>query len=333
VDTAREVLARAADRATSGVQLRELVERMLLELRLLAGDAEAAAARERAVREFEAGTVGQREEALASNPPNPDYELEVALATYADEDVIHTALLALKARRQAHTGRFDEAAACYQQLVGSRFEPEATLGLTRALRGLAREQAAEGDVEQVRQLMAHMTELGDTTPAEAATAVAAALERSGKYADASEQLETAIAMASDERERSKLHQRAGGLALAQDDLDRAGSHFRAALEIARGYEAHGRIGQLHIRMALISVLREDRSEAGAHLVAAARAWKEGGALDPTAALVAELHGLEHSRGGSFEAAAREAVTLVQTAANGAGQELEAALTPLQRELG
>jgi hypothetical protein len=140
-------------------------------------------------------------------------------------------------------------------------------------------------------------------------------------------------MASDERERAKLHQRAGGLALAHDDLDRAVSHFRAALETARAYEAHGRIGQLHIRMALISVVRDDRSEAGAHLVAAARAWKDGGALDPTAALIAELHGLQHSRGGLLEAAAREAVTLVETAANGTGQDLGAALTPLQRELG
>ncbi|MEA2241537.1 MAG: hypothetical protein QOD24_1093 [Solirubrobacteraceae bacterium] len=337
VDTAREVLSHAADRARSAVELHDMVETMLLELRLLAGDAEAVAARERAVDEVKAGRISERKAALASNPPNPDAELEEALATYADEGatpgVIHTALLALKARRHTHAGRFDEAAACYERLGGTRFEPEAKLGLKRALRGLAQEQAAEGDVEQVRQLMDHMTELGDTTPAEAATAVAAALERSGEYSEASEQLEAAIAMASDERERAKLHQRAGGLALAHDDLDRAVSHFRAALETARAYEAHGRIGQLHIRMALISVVRDDRSEAGAHLVAAARAWKDGGALDPTAALIAELHGLQHSRGGLLEAAAREAVTLVETAANGTGQDLGAALTPLQRELG
>ena len=336
VNTAREALARAADRATSAVELHDMVETMLLELRLLGGDADVVAARERAVDELKAGRVGERKAALARDPPNPDHELEDALAAYADEaaaaGLAQTALLAVKARREAHAERFGEAAACYERLGGTIFEPEATLGLRRALRGLAQEQAAEGDVEQVRRLMDHMTQLGDTTPAEAATAVAAALERSGDLSAASEQLEAAITMASDERERSKLHQRVGGLALAQDDLDRALAHFQAALDIACAHDAYGRIGQLHIRLALISVSQGEREEAATHLVAAARAWKEGGALDPTAVLIAELHGLQHSRAGRLEAAAREAVTLVETAANGTGEQVGAALTPLQREL-
>jgi tetratricopeptide (TPR) repeat protein len=335
LDTAGEVLAQAAERATSAVALRDMVETMLLQLPLLDGDVEAAAAREGSLRAFADGPAAARERWLAHNPPDPDHQLEAALAAYADEAlprVTRTALLAVSARRHVQAGRYDEAAARYDELVGSSFEPEATLGLTRALRGLAEEQAAVGDVDHVCRLMDRMTALGDATAAEAATAVASALERSGRYAEASEQLETAIAAATDERERSKLHQRAGGLALVQEDLDQATSHFRAALEIARSYEGHGRTGQLQIRMALISVLRHDLAQAVTHLSAAARAWKDGGALDPTAALIGELHGLQRSRGGSLEGAARQALTLVEAAVAADGDP-GSQVAPLQRELG
>ena len=141
--------------------------------------------------------------------------------------------MAAKARRDAHAGRLSEAAAAYQELLGTRFEPEATAGLTRILGRLAGQQAAAGEVQQVKELTERMTALGHVSRAEVATTVASALEQSGRRSQAREQLEAAIATATDDRERTKLHQRAGGLALAEDDLDDAAEHFQAALEIAR----------------------------------------------------------------------------------------------------
>ncbi len=58
-------------------------------------------------------------------------------------------------------------------------------------------------------------------------------------------------------------------------------------------------------------------------------------MDPTAALVGELHGLQRLRGGSWEGAAREALSLVEmaVAADTADEDLRSALEPLKRELG
>jgi len=338
IDEATERLSRATELATSRIELRDIVEGMLLRLPLLSDDGVVAVAHERAVQALGAGPVREREQWLARNPPSPERELAAALATHVDQATtlgpIQTALLAVRARRDAHAGRREAAVAAYQALLGSSFEPEATLGLTRALREMAEEQAAVGDVDHVRRLMERMTALEYTEPAEAATAVASALERNHRCHDAREQLEAAIAMATDDRERAKLHQRAGGLALAQDDLDRASAHLHAALEIAHEREAHGRSGQLQIRMALIAILRDDVTAAGAHLLAAARAWKEGGAVDPTAALNGELHGLERARGANVERAAREALRLVELAAGAevVDEDLALAVNPLQREL-
>jgi hypothetical protein len=88
-------------------------------------------------------------------------------------------------------------------------------------------------------------------------------------------------------------------------------------------------------MALIGVLRNDLAAVGTHLVAAVRAWREGGALDPTAALIGELRGLQRSLAGSLEDAAHEALRIVERAAapNAAEKDLGLALEPLQRELG
>lgn len=337
LDTAVKLLTQATELATSVIELRDIVRTMLLRLPLLTDAGELAFAHERAVRTVEAGPVTNRERALARNPLNPDRELEEALTANAGHEtmprLIRTGLLAVRARREWQAQRFGEAAATYRELLGSGFEPEATLGLTRALRKLAEKQAAEGEVEEVRQVVDRMTALGSASPADTATVLASALERRGRYSEAREHLDTVISMASG-LERAKLHQRAGGLALTENDLDRASSHLRAALEIAREYEAHARIGQVQIRMALIAVLRNDLAVAGEHLLAAVRAWREGGALEPAAALIGELRGLQHSRAGSWERAAHETLRLVELALapDAAKADLASALEPLQREL-
>jgi tetratricopeptide (TPR) repeat protein len=334
LDAATELLTRAATHATSVVELHDVCDLTLLRLPLLDGDDDTLLARERAVAAVAAGPVKEREQALRRTPPSADQELADALAASAAEDAPHpvarVALLAVKARRDAQAGRLSEAAASYQELISSSFEPEAALGLTRALRGLARQQASAGHVDRVRELTARMSALGNVSGADVATTVASALESSGRRSAARERLETAITTSTDDRERAKLHQRAGELALADDDLDDASTHFQAALDIA-GDADHGRRGQVQIRMALIAVLRDDPAAAREHLIATARAWKDGGAIDPTAALIGELDGLTRLRHGGWEVAAREALELVERAVASGGAKAE--LEPLRRELG
>ncbi len=333
-DAAAGLLARAAEQAANPVELRDVIAMTRLRLRWLAADAELTQAREHAIDDVAAGPVAERVQSLEQMPPSADQELEHAIAGYAGHDdtppVIGVTLLAIKARRAAQAGRLREAATCYQELLSSSFEPEATLGLTRALRRLAREQAAAGDVQEVKELTERMTALGNVSGADVATTVASALEQSGSPRQARQQLEDAIAAATDDREKAKLRLRAGGLALADDDLDAASAHFQAALEIARTSGEPGRAGQAQIRMALIGIRRDDLAAAREQLLAAARAWKDGGALDPTAALVGELHGLERLRGGRWQDAARQARGLVEAAVAEGGAPAE--LEPLRREL-
>ena len=199
------------------------------------------------------------------------------------------------------------------------------------MRALAKQQAALGEVEDVKELWERISALSSVSRSDVATTMASALERRGSRRQAREQLENAIEVASDDRERAKLRLRAGGLALADDDLDEASVHFQVALEIARQSEAPARAGQAQIRMALIGIRRGDLDAARVHLIAAARAWKDAGAVDPTAVLMGELHGLQRLRGGRWEAAAREALALVEAAvAEGAAPDK---LEPLRRELG
>ena len=334
-EVAAALLSQAAESARSIVELSDICDTTRLLLRLLPGDDDTTREYERAVAAVADGPVRAREQPLTAMKPCAGDELDEALATATGDDaalpIMRVALLAIKARRQAQDGRLSEAATTYQKLVASSFEPEATLGLANTLRRLASEQAAAGDVERVQQLTKRMRELGHVSRADVATTVASAMERSGSRSQAREQLVSAIATAANDRDRAKLHQRAGTLALADDDIEDALAHFQAALEAARDIQAHGRAGQVHIRLALIDIRRDDLVDACEHLVAAARAWKDGGALDPTAAIVGELHGLERLSGGRWEDAAEAALELLEKAIakTGAPKELE----PLRRELG
>jgi tetratricopeptide (TPR) repeat protein len=336
VDGAIELLSQAAEHARSAVELQDIVETTLLRLPLLSDDRALADARQRTVEEHLERPIRERERLLAENPPDPDRELEAACEMFSDGDEVHelirTTLRAVQARRHVLARRFDDAASTYQCLLGSAFEPEATIGLMGTLQHLAEEQAAVGEVEQVRALVDRATALGDTSHSEAANVVASALERAGRYAEAREQLETAITTALRTSERTILHQRAGGVALAEGDLDHASTHFLATLDLARESNDQSRIGQVQTRMALVAILRDDLLSAGDHLLAAVRAWREAGALEPAAALIGELRGLRRVREGDWETAVDKALELVQSTITAANDDLGAALAPLKREL-
>jgi len=332
-EAAAALLADAVEHAASVIELHDICDMTLLRLPLLPDDATGEHARER-VAEVVDGPVKERERWLSRMHPSPDQELEAALAMVADQPealpLSRVVLRAVKARRDWHLGRLPAATATYQQLRGSDFEPEATIGLARTLRALARQKADAGDVKQVRKLTQRLTRLEDVSDADVAATVASALERSGSRAAAREQLEAVIATENDDRERAKLHQRAGGLALGGDDLDGASVHFQAALDLAGGHGWHGRRGQAHVRIALVALLRGEAGTVRDHLVAALRAWKEAGAVDPPAALRGELLGLKRLRGSCWNHAAGEALELVESALSpdAAGTDLE----PLRREL-
>ncbi len=321
LEGAAGALEEAAAEAESVVDLADIVE--LTRTRLALVDWRDATSRERVAQildEFEKAVVPDRARCLEALEPDPDQELADALAKHGQSEampgLIRTALLAVQGRRHLHEGRFRAAVDTYESLIGSGFEPEATLGLTNALRALASELAHAGKASLVRQLYDRLNALSEVSPAETAIAVASAYERGGAWAAACDELERALPAARDEGERQELHQRAGGLALADDDLERAGDHFTMALESARECRDGARIGQSEIRLALLALLERDQPGAAAHLLAAVRAWRQAGALEPGSVLMGELRGLvDRPRGGGWRIAAVEAKRLVELVLN------------------
>ena len=336
LDAAAALLVDAAEHADSAVELEDMLELTRARLAMLPADADRAAARGRVVDDLERGTVAQRIQWLQDHPPDPDAELVEQLERHRDTELIRTTLLAIRGRRLLHAGRYADADQAYRELIGSQFEPEATLGLTKAIWALASEQAAEGNSDGVRRLFDQLNALRGVSVAETAIAVASALERHGAYDDARAELVRAIDAARDQSELQELHQRAGGLALAANDLEGSAQHFTTALESARACGDAVRIGQSEVRLALLAVHQHDHAAVATHLVAAARAWREAGAIDPHVALVGELRGLvERRRGGSWGVAAGEALRLVEDAAkphHDGGSASASALEPLRREL-
>ena len=78
---------------------------------------------------------------LERDPPTADAEIESALVELGDGplDLPLTALLALAARRDSAAGRAERALERYGRLLGSSFEPEASLALERERRDSAAE--------------------------------------------------------------------------------------------------------------------------------------------------------------------------------------------------
>ena len=108
-DPGVELLGQAVERASSVVELHDVVELTLLRLRLL-GDRDALAGMCERVESLATGAVRERERSLASNAMTADQELADALAACeANEDaplVIRETLLAVTARREAHEAGF-----------------------------------------------------------------------------------------------------------------------------------------------------------------------------------------------------------------------------------
>jgi tetratricopeptide (TPR) repeat protein len=136
-DDAARRLDEAVRLCSSAVAVDDVLYETMLGMRALARGEDWVADRERMLGETIAETVASHLAALSKDPPTADAELERALADVPPRGPLtdaQTALLAVAARRHRAAGRHDEAARIYERLRGSRFEPEAVMGLERAAR-------------------------------------------------------------------------------------------------------------------------------------------------------------------------------------------------------
>ena len=131
MSAAAERLREAIGLASSAVEVDDIVFETKLAMRAIRADGEQAVAdRERMLVEAAAETVAERKAELERDPPSPDSEVESALKEVEGRlDTPALALLALAARRDAAAGRHDAAKRRYEQLRGTRFEPEAEIAL------------------------------------------------------------------------------------------------------------------------------------------------------------------------------------------------------------
>jgi tetratricopeptide (TPR) repeat protein len=121
--------------------------------------------------------------------------------------------------------RWFEAVAVYEALggIGDRFpEPEAQLGLTEALRGLARAQAGEGDVAGGMATLQRLAQLDPSGQLQMLLEVAALYERAGEWDPADALYKKAVAVAGDEGPAS-----------------RAATHASIAIELAARPDSAG----------------------------------------------------------------------------------------------
>jgi len=123
--------------ATSTVEVDDVVFEITLAMRSL-GPGGRPSARKRALLAETEHAVAEHKEWLERNPPTADAELDAALAELEDGslEVPAVALVALAARRDAAAGRADRAWERYERLRESRFEPEATIVLSRSARSI-----------------------------------------------------------------------------------------------------------------------------------------------------------------------------------------------------
>jgi len=293
--TAAELAADAVREARNRAELDDLANGIRRFLQLIA-DSSSASAGPQAVfsKTFEAKLEARRRW-LRNHVPEPDQELAAAFAEHdsgrqgQDLDAATVALLAVAGRRAALAKRADDAVAKYERLCHSAFEPEATIVLKRTLRQANAELTERGDVDGVRRIQGRLRALGAVDDVEAALAVAAALEASGRRREAREEL-SKLAGRSDEGGREKLYTRIGELALADGDVAAARAAFSSALGIARTRPGPGRIARLEIRLALVSLVSGDGS-AEEHVTAALKAWRQAGAFEPALTLVDTFRGL------------------------------------------
>jgi tetratricopeptide (TPR) repeat protein len=317
---AEELLAQSFAEAPNQLELDDLVREARLRLRLL--DEDGHAARQAVVDRAVDGAASARRRELEVEPLSPERELSDMLARQesgaaSELNLQSVALLAIRARRLAYASALLEAAADYERLRSSLFEPEATIALRRVLSIASAERAAQHDVASVVDIQARMKALGLVDVAQAGLSVAGALEAADRIEEACDYLVALLEEDIGDERRQDLHQRLGELCLRRGRLDEAGRSLEAALELARRRGDSSRSAELEARLGIVAFGSEDHGDGSAHLRAALGDWKSAGAFDPEGPLEDDLRGLSRTedqsgRSGLVSAAVRIALDYLKT---------------------
>lgn len=289
-DAAVASVEQAVAAAPSEAQIDSLTTELALRHRLLAGpDAEL----DRRVVEALAAARDSRLAHLVEDPPSADVELTRAMERLdngGDRRRValgRTALMAVAARRQAHHGDWEAAAGCYEKLLG-RFDPEARIALTRAIRFASEEAAERGGVERVTELHSRLEQHGFDTPVDKALTLATALGADGRPQEAMRVVREQLEAADDPAERHALYRRLGRLALADGDLIAARDYLTSALAIVRSRGRSRSAGQLEVMLAAVGFREVDDDEVHRRLDAAVGSLRTRSVQDPEAVVVRDF---------------------------------------------
>jgi tetratricopeptide (TPR) repeat protein len=283
LDRAREYLTDAVELAASLSDLADLGTGPSLRVRTLPND-ELRKQREQLLRDIEQEFVPKRREKLKAKATA---EMEVAQGLEQhrqDSDTAKVALLALDANRVLARGDTEGALQRFEQLVGSSFEPEASLGIEGTLFTAIDAAVSRGDIERIRESSTRLLASGRVDELEAALTVTWALERAGRLDEASKELAAFATQHRDDPRIEYVYQRLGEVALHAGDATDAVDHFGRALETAG---AADRVGMLETRFAIASSVIGDVATAQKHILRGFDAWQASGLEFPGLTVAAD----------------------------------------------
>jgi tetratricopeptide (TPR) repeat protein len=290
LDRGEELLREAVALTRNERDLDDLLGNVPLRLAAAPGD-EAGRRRRTAVVERVAAEDAQTRRALlaARGTPTADSELAESMSGRPDGpgDVSDVGVRAIAARRLADRGDADGAADGYERLLGSQFEPEATMALARTLRTTAEAAAARGDAAETRRAQARLVELGEADDVDAALAIAAALRVAGDPRAAQAELRGVLEAAQRAGKGDLVQQGLGDLGLTMGDPGGAAEHFQAAIALPQVQSDPARVGQLETRTAVADLLAGRFAGASRHVARALDAWRKAGAFEPAWTIVQE----------------------------------------------
>jgi tetratricopeptide (TPR) repeat protein len=286
--------------------LDDTVVHTLLRLRTIGRGDESAAAR--VVRRVAEDGGERRRAQLVAEPATAEAELAAQLAPFETTDPAElpaaaVALLAVHGRRSLGAGQSEQAEAAYRRLVGSSFEPEATIALEQTLLAMRDAAMAAGDADAVKSVHKRLAKLGKSDSVQQSLDVSAALLQAGRAGEAQAELEGVKERRLDRTRTLDLHRRRAEIALARGDGVESATHLRRALAVAEEIGDRPAVAQIELRLSLADFTAGERSGAARHLVAALRNWQQAGAFDPAWMMVEEFRGLTATRSPGWATAA------------------------------
>ena len=297
-------LSRAIDISENLREVDDVIGDIRLLLKTVEADGRDLSEVKRGVAALEEGPAANRRATLKRGAPAPDDELAEALSDEPHEggssgrDLTPAlvALVSVRARRLAARGDDRAAADAYGRLLGSTFEPEATIAFARALARVNQDLIGRGDVDGVKEVQERLRSQGIVDDVEEAVAVASALQAAQRTDEAADQLAHAVAAVPRDDQRQSLLQRLGELDLVRRRWADAQEHFTSALDIARARNDDTKIGQLELRLSLTAASGGDFIGAASHGNAAWQAWAQAGSVDPKRVITDETIALTQSLG-------------------------------------